>query len=103
MPDQPTGSIIMNTAVIPDDRPGLATIALSISLSGVDRLSENRPLVYRRAGGGSGRRGYRLGHGALGARSGVVAFAEGVETRTPRYPHHLISGGTRLCCIYLLS
>ena len=67
-------------------------------------FSENRPLVNRRAGGGSGRRGYRLGHGVLGARSGVIAFGEGVETRTPRYPHHLIiSGGTRLCCIYLLS
>jgi hypothetical protein len=82
---------------------GLLPLRLAYLLVVLIDFSENRPLVYRRAGGGSGRRGYRLGHGALGARSGVVAFAEGVETRTPRYPHHLISGGTRLCCIYLLS
>jgi len=46
----------------------LLPLSLSISFSGVDRLSEARPLVCRRAAGGSGRRGDYLGDSGLGAR-----------------------------------
>jgi len=46
----------------------LLPLPLSISLSDLDRLSEARPFVCRRVGGGSGRRGDCLGDGGLGAR-----------------------------------
>ena len=47
-------------------------LPLSISLSDVDRLSEARPLVSRRAGGGSGRRGDYLGDSGLGAHQTLL-------------------------------